>query len=273
VLGVDLAVHDSDPSATKPIIFCLHAAGHGGSDFAAFERAFAKDYRIITVDWPGQGASGKDHVPTSAARYAQLFEALVKELNARQIIVLGNSIGATAAIQYAATHQDNMRALLLTDSGGLDENPDGLLARLFIGYVQRKMSQGARGDADFAAWFAGYYADLLITPAARQQRDAIVASGYETAPLLAEAWQSFQANTDLRPLAKSLKMPVFVGWAKHDKITRWSRSKAAVKQIPGVQIQMFECGHTPFLETPDEFNRVVAKFLARVQHEELSASK
>ena len=63
VLGVRLAIHDSDPIATKPIIFCLHAIAHGGSDFVAFERAFSADYRIITVDWPGHGASGMDGCP------------------------------------------------------------------------------------------------------------------------------------------------------------------------------------------------------------------
>src|SRR5262245_38781384 len=54
--GVELSVHDSDPSGSKPAIVCLHAIGHGGSDFIAFERAFADRYRVITLDWPGQGA-------------------------------------------------------------------------------------------------------------------------------------------------------------------------------------------------------------------------
>lgn len=75
VLGVELWVHDSDPSASKPTLLCLHAIGHGGSDFARLEAAFGATHRILTVDWPGHGRSGADSEPVSAARYARLLEA------------------------------------------------------------------------------------------------------------------------------------------------------------------------------------------------------
>jgi hypothetical protein len=41
VLGVDLAVHDSDPRGEKPAIVCLHAIAHGGGDFAGVEAALS----------------------------------------------------------------------------------------------------------------------------------------------------------------------------------------------------------------------------------------
>lgn len=265
VLGVDLAVHDSDPTGGKPPIVCLHAIGHAGSDFAAFERAFADRYRVLTIDWPGQGASGPDLQPASAIRYAELLDALVRALDLHTLTLLGNSIGGAVAIRYAAANPARVRALMLTDSAGLDANPGGFLPSLVIGYYERKFRSGARRDPSFQRWFASFYASVLITPEARAQRDAIVASAYEIAPILVEAWASFKRkDNDVRALAKTLRMPVLVAWAKRDGVIRWSRNRAAVEQIPGATVQLFDAGHAAFLERPAEFNAAASRFLARV---------
>ncbi|MDB4973174.1 MAG: hypothetical protein JWN48_1515 [Myxococcaceae bacterium] len=265
LLETELAVHDSDPSGTKPAIFCLHAIGHGGSDFAAFEAAFADSYRIITIDWPGQGASPPDVQPADAQRYTALFSALVERLEVRSLIILGNSIGGSVAIRYAAAQPDRVRALLLANSAGLDRNPGGFLPGLFISRIARKMRQGAAGDPDFADWFRDYYRAILSAPAAATQRAAIVASGYEVAAVLAQAWESFgRKDSDVRALAAKLPMPVFVGWAAHDKLIRWRRNRTAVERIPRVQWRLFDAGHAAFLETPGPFNEAVASFLRRL---------
>ncbi len=99
--GVSLAVHDSDVTSSKPVIVCLHAIGHGGGDFAAFEAAFQDRFRIITVDWPGHGASGQDAQPASARRYASLLPGLLDKLGLERPILSGNSIGGAAALALA----------------------------------------------------------------------------------------------------------------------------------------------------------------------------
>jgi pimeloyl-ACP methyl ester carboxylesterase len=264
VLGVDLAVHDSDPSGAKPAVFCLHAIGHGSSDFDAFRAAFAERYRVVAVDWPGHGASGPDTHAADAQRYTALFTALVEQLDAKPLIVLGNSMGGAVAIRYAAAKPQQVRALILSNTGGMDENPGGFVPKLFIGHIAKKMRQGADGSPRFKQWFQDFYADILITPAARRQREAIVDSGYEVAPLLAQAWESFgREDSDVRGAAQSLGMPVLVAWAAQDKLIRWSRNREAVERIPKVEVHHFEAGHAPFLETPESFNAVAAQFLTK----------
>ena len=54
VRGVELWVSDSDPTGEKPAVVCLHAIGHGGSDFARLEQTLGARWRLVLVDWPGQ---------------------------------------------------------------------------------------------------------------------------------------------------------------------------------------------------------------------------
>ncbi len=260
VLGVELWVHDSDPSASKPTLLCLHAIGHGGSDFARLEAAFGATHRILTVDWPGHGRSGADSEPVSAARYARLLEALVTDLQLQRFVVIGNSIGGAAAIRLAAAHPAQVRALVLANPGGLD--PGGVLARFFIGTLVSRFEQGVRNEARFEPWFRAYYADILVTDAAATQRERIVLAGYEHAALLAQAWRSFAApDANLERVIPEVKMPVLFTWAKRDGLVTWGRNRAAVESFPNAKVEFFEAGHAPFLETPEAFNEALNRFL------------
>jgi pimeloyl-ACP methyl ester carboxylesterase len=259
--GVSLAIHDSDITSSKPVIVCLHAIGHGGGDFAAFDAAFQDRFRIITVDWPGHGASGQDTHPASAGRYASLLLGLLDELGLERPILFGNSIGGAAALTLAQRAPTRVRALVLCNPGGLD--PGGFFAGIFIDHLVSRFQRGVAGEARFQDWFADYYADILLGSGAAVRRDAIVAAGYESAPRLSEAWSSFaQPDADLRPGLSSLHVPVFVGWAMRDGLVQWSRNRDAIGSIPGATIVRFEnSGHAPFLEESEAFNTAVAPFL------------
>jgi 4,5:9,10-diseco-3-hydroxy-5,9,17-trioxoandrosta-1(10),2-diene-4-oate hydrolase len=262
VLGVDLSVHDR--GGDRPVVLCLHAIGHGGSDFAGVEAALGEDWRVIMVDWPGQGNSGPDAEPASAARYTQLLEDLVIELKLERLVILGNSIGGAVAMRYAAAHPTNVRALVLANPGGLD--PGGVLARFFIGTLVDHFQQGVRNEVRFDTWFRDYYADILVTEASRLQRERIVAAGYEHAALLAQAWQSFAADdANVEALVPKLTMPVLFTWAKRDQLISWDRNRAAVERFPHAKVEFFEAGHSPFLETPGEFNQSLQRFLTGLE--------
>lgn len=261
IKGVELAVHDSDPSGQRPALVCLHAIGHGGGDFSGVEDALVDRFRVITVDWPGHGFSGRDAAPANAARYAELFEALVADLGLTRFVILGNSIGGAAAMSFAAAHPEQVRALVLANPGGLD--PGGFIPRLYMEWLVRHFEAGARGDDDFEPWFRDYYDDLLVTPEAAERKRQIVAAGYETAPVLVEAWESFRRpEANLTPLIPRLTMPVLFTWAQRDGLIRWSRNRDAVGRFPNARVEHFDAGHAAFLETPAAFNAALSVFLA-----------
>ena len=79
----------------EPVV-CLHAIGHGGRDFEAFAGLVSDQFEVICIDWPGQGRSGPDTQPASAARYAALLSGALTKLKIERPIVLGCSIGGAA---------------------------------------------------------------------------------------------------------------------------------------------------------------------------------
>jgi len=262
--GVRLAVTRIGTGA--PVV-CLNAIGHDAQDFAPLAARIGDRFELICIEWPGHGDSGPDREPAGATRYAELLERVMQALDVDAPIVIGNSIGGAAAIRYAATHA--VRALVLCDSGGLVAVTP-TVAR-FCRLFERFFAAGARGAAWYPRAFAWYYRLVLPAPAAAEQRARIVARARALAPTLRDAWASFgKPDADMRDLAAALDVPIWVAWARRDRVIPLAACKPALDRLRDGRVDTFDAGHAAFLEQPDEFARGFIAFAATLPHGDAS---
>jgi 4,5:9,10-diseco-3-hydroxy-5,9,17-trioxoandrosta-1(10),2-diene-4-oate hydrolase len=257
--GVPLAYDDDGDG---PPVVCLHAVGHGAGDFARLRAHLRGRHRVIALDWPGQGASGVDHVPASAGRYTDLLAKFLDAARVERAVVIGNSIGGAAAIRYAHRHPERVRGLVLENPGGLDAATD-LVGRVAVGAMIRFFAAGARRACWYPRAFAAYYRMVLPSAPAAEQRRRIVESAAEIAPLLHEAWRSFgMPDADIRALAPKVTCPVLFAWATRDRFIQLGRCRPAIERFPNARVETFAAGHAAHLETPDPFAASLDRFLA-----------
>jgi 4,5:9,10-diseco-3-hydroxy-5,9,17-trioxoandrosta-1(10),2-diene-4-oate hydrolase len=241
----------------KPVL-CLHAIGHGARDFEPLTNLIGDTFEIVALDWPGQGLSPADDRTPTAAHYETLLKAAMDDLKLDRAILIGNSIGGAAALRLAAAAPERVAALVLCDTGGL------------VALTPATRFVVLKGAAFFAAgerrarWFARafrFYYRWMVLPRAPAQTERIIASGYEIAGVLRQAWEGFaQTDADIRELAQRVRCPVFVAWAKSDRVILWSLRAKAVRRFPDVRIQFFRGGHAAFLEDAERFARAFRQF-------------
>lgn len=230
-------------------ILCLHAIGHDSRDFEALAEAVGGEFETVALDWPGQGESPRGTGPVTAQHYAAVATDAIVALGLGRPVVLGNSIGGTAAILMAAAGAP-VRGLVLCNPGGLAVL-DGT-ARAAIGALAALFRAGVRGAGWYRWAFALYYRQVL--PRAPKRRAEIVAAAYDIAPVLAEAWSGFsRPESDLRALAPGVVAPVLLAWSKSDRIIAWSRCRAAALAFPRHELRFYRGGHAAFLEDLDAF--------------------
>jgi 4,5:9,10-diseco-3-hydroxy-5,9,17-trioxoandrosta-1(10),2-diene-4-oate hydrolase len=118
-----------------------------------------------------------------------------------------------------------------------------------------------------------YYNRMLVREPAAEQRRRIIAAARELAPLLARGWRGFgEPQSDVRELAARVRCPVLVTWATLDPVNPLWMNRLGIRRFVDAQIVKFRAGHTPFLETPDEFVEEFKSFMKRVARPHAAAA-
>jgi pimeloyl-ACP methyl ester carboxylesterase len=256
--GVKVAYRDEGKGQ---VILCLHALGHSSKDFSSLYKLPLEDYRVIAMDFPGQGRSQSAGVPASSSHFHEITDKFIRSLGLKDIVVVGNSIGGAVALRLAENNP-NVRMLSLSNPAGLDKR--GLISTIFINHMIRFFQRGVRKEPSFLRKFGEYYRKVLPTDSACARRNEIVDDAYRLAPLLVEGWSSFKSKQeDLRPIVKHVKCPVLSTWAMKDRFVRFGRNRKALSGFGNHTLMEYEIGHTPYLEAPERFQADLLDFMEK----------
>lgn len=100
-----------DPA--RPVVVLVHGAGMDHSVWALHDRALAHaGTSVLSVDLPGHGRSDGAAL-TSIPALADWLAALLDAVGVEQAAVAGHSMGALAALSFAARHPDRVRSIAL----------------------------------------------------------------------------------------------------------------------------------------------------------------
>jgi pimeloyl-ACP methyl ester carboxylesterase len=251
-----------------PLIFVHEFAG----DYRSWEpqmRHFGQRYRAIAFNARGYPPSDvpEDRTSYSQSRAADDIASLLDHLSIERAHIVGLSMGGFATLHFGFRHA--RRALSLCVAGcGYGAEPE----------TRERFRREATAIADFIT-SAGMqaFADTYAYGPTRVQFENKDPRGHaEFKRLLAEHSQMGSANTqlgvqrersslyDLVEEMKRLTMPTLILSGDED----WPCLVPGIllkRNIPSAALAVMPtCGHTINLEAPDEFNRLVGDFLARV---------
>jgi 4,5:9,10-diseco-3-hydroxy-5,9,17-trioxoandrosta-1(10),2-diene-4-oate hydrolase len=263
-LTIDDSVLVLDDEGVGDAIVCLHAIGHDASDFARLRARLRDRWRVIAIDWPGQGRSPREAAAPSATRYATLVAGVLDALEVSSCVLVGNSIGGATAIAHAAAHPERVRGLVLENPGGLAP-VDDRLAQTVLAAMAGFFAAGRRGAWWFPFAFGLYYRTVLQRGMAREARERIVArAGRSRRSSSRRGAASRRPESDLRAVAPRIHCPVLFAWAGRDQLVALPRSLPAIWTFPDARLVRFPAGHAPHLETPDAFEAALETFLAEL---------
>jgi pimeloyl-ACP methyl ester carboxylesterase len=135
--GLRLHYLDWGNGSAQPMAL-LHGIQDCAHSWDFFASSMSADYHLIALDSRGHG--GSDWADTSRYRfrdYISDIEALVKQLDLRDIILIGHSAGGRYAFTYAVEHPEAVQSLVVVDI-----DPDA------INPVSRGMFQQYDGESD-----------------------------------------------------------------------------------------------------------------------------
>lgn len=97
--GVDIAYDDSKNGDTT--LLFIHGWNINKSYWTDQTTFFSKKYRVVALDLPGFGKSGKNRKSWTVEEYGKDITAVLNQLNLKNVIVIGHSMSGAIAVEAA----------------------------------------------------------------------------------------------------------------------------------------------------------------------------
>lgn len=104
-------VYDDRGTGLYTLVF-LHGWCLNRSYWADQVSYFSSSYRVITLDLPGFGESGRNRKNWSVEEYAKDITALITQLNLHNIILIGHSTSGQVALETALQNRSRVVAVI-----------------------------------------------------------------------------------------------------------------------------------------------------------------
>jgi pimeloyl-ACP methyl ester carboxylesterase len=197
---------------------------------------------LLAINLPGWGGSEMPKEDWGLVDYAKLVTAFLEKLKVVNPIIIGHSVGGAVAVEYLSSGEEAQKLILL--GGALVRERLGRSQKLFIGakifralfpFVNKKWRQRLAGKA--------------LSP------------DYLEAGEMVETYKKL-ISEDRQVAFYKLELPIILIWGENDVATPYSQAKklknlnnqVILETIPGA-------GHYSFLDKPEEFKKIIAKYL------------
>ncbi|HNS46460.1 MAG TPA: alpha/beta hydrolase [Bacteroidales bacterium] len=210
---------------------------------------FSGNYRVVTLDLAGHGRSGNDRNDYSMDLFADDVIAVMKDIKARKVYLIGHSFGASVAVKVALKVPDRVLGILAVDAfqNLTQDYPENEIENKFKPY----RSDFQTTVKKHASLLFGDHPDTLLV-----QR--VINDWASADPDMAIAVMTEYLRFKPSEWTKNLTVPVFALNASKFPANALGNQKMLksykMYSLPRV-------GHFPQLENPGYFNEVVKTIL------------
>ena len=224
---MDVDLHYEEAGEGETLIL-LHGNGEDGTYFEHQIDAFASRFRVIALDTRGHGRSPRGEAPFTIRQFADDLLAFMDGQGIERAHLLGFSDGGNIALAFALAHPERVGKLVLNganlDAGGVKPS------------VQLPIVMGYRMASFFGRW------------SEQARRNAEMLGLMVNDPNIAP-----------EELAE-LRVPTLVVAGTRDMIKE-EHTRLIARNIPGARLAFVEGDHFVAAGNPEEFNKVVRRFL------------
>lgn len=233
----------------EPLVL-LHGLFGAISNFSWLIEHFKNTHKVIVPMLP---LFDLDLLHTSVGGLQKYVHRFMEERDYRGAHLLGNSLGGHVALLYILKHPERIKSLILTGSSGLFENGMG------DSYPKRGDKEYIRKKTQLTFYDPAIASEDLVNEIFEITNNRI-----KVIKIIALAKSAIRNN--LGEELNQIKQPTCLIWGNNDTITPPFVAKEFNKLIPNSELHFIDkCGHAPMMEVPEEFNRILEEYLAKLK--------
>jgi pimeloyl-ACP methyl ester carboxylesterase len=232
----------------EPLIL-LHGLFGALSNFRDLIEYFRHHNKVIVPLLP---LFDLDLLHTTVGGLEKFVYKFIEHRDYKNVHLLGNSLGGHVALLHVLKHPARIKSVILTGSSGLFENGMG-------------DSYPKRGDYEYIKKKTEltFYDPATVTKELVDEVYEIVNNRIKAVKVISLAKSAIRNN--LGEELNQIKQPTLLIWGNNDTITPPFVGREFQRLIPRSELHFVDkCGHAPMMEVPQEFNRILHKFLTKL---------
>jgi pimeloyl-ACP methyl ester carboxylesterase len=232
----------------EPLIL-LHGLFGALSNFGDLINYFKNHNKVVVPLLP---LLDMDLLHTSVGGLQKFVHKFIEYQDYQNVHLLGNSLGGHVGILHVLKQPERIKSLILTGSSGLFENGMG-------------DTYPKRGDYDYIKKKTEltFYDPKVASKELVDEVYEIVNNRLKAIKIIALAKSAIRNN--LGEDINQIKQPTLLIWGNNDAITPPFVGREFQRLIPNSELHFIDkCGHAPMMEVPEEFNRILHKFLTKL---------
>jgi pimeloyl-ACP methyl ester carboxylesterase len=239
-------IHYTVEGKGDPALVFVHCLGCDRHLWDNQVPVFSKNHRVVTIDLPGHGESGKARKDYSIAGYGDDVKRVITKLDLKRVVLIGSSMGGPVALEAARLMPERVVAIVPVDT--LHNVAERMPAEQ-VDAILKKISADYKGET---TKFMNQYLFAPTTPAAVKERLLSQATSLrpEMALRILRAAMTYDPTASL----KMIKVPIRAINADLTP-TNLENNRKHAPQFDAVIIK--GVGHYPMLEDPVRFNELL----------------
>lgn len=232
----------------EPLIL-LHGLFGALSNFRNLIEYFRHHNKVIVPLLP---LFDLDLLHTTVGGLEKFVFKFIEHRDYKNVHLLGNSLGGHVALLHVLKHPARIKSVILTGSSGLFENGMG-------------DSYPKRGDYEYIKKKTEltFYDPATATKELVDEVYGIVNNRIKAIKVISLAKSAIRNN--LGEELNQIEQPTLLIWGNNDTITPPFVGREFQRLIPRSELHFVDkCGHAPMMEVPEEFNRILHKFLTKL---------
>jgi pimeloyl-ACP methyl ester carboxylesterase len=249
-----------------PPVLLIQGVGVCGSGWSPQVKDLARDYRCLSFDNRGMGASQPLESRLTIEQMAADALALMDTQGWASAHVVGHSIGGLVALEVALSNRERVRSLslLCTFSRGADATKM-TAAMMWTGLRTRIGTRRQRRRAFLEIVMPAEYLRTQYLDGLAERLAPIFGHDLADQPSIVMKQLGAARKYDATPRLHELAgLPTLVVTAAHDRIARPEYGRAIAAAIPGASyVEIPDAAHGVTIQRPEEINRTLREQFAR----------
>jgi 4,5:9,10-diseco-3-hydroxy-5,9,17-trioxoandrosta-1(10),2-diene-4-oate hydrolase len=251
-------------------VVLVHGLGASADIWVQNIEELARGHQVIVPDLPG---FGKSEIPPPSFlpfQYTDFLAKLIDTITDGPVILVGQSLGGAVVLDYALQHPERTDRLVLLDSAGFGREVIWTLRLLSLPFIGELLCHPARKGVEVFFKLAVHNSAVVTEglvdifhgyfrrPGFKRFFLGLVRGLIDMRGARTEILGKITAN--LHKIAKQ----VLIIWGREDRVLPLKHAYFGAAKLACASLKVMSgCGHLPFLERPEECNRLMLEFIGQ----------